>query len=680
MARLSGGWLWCAMLACGSTLAVVSPAPAREACPAGWSQPMPSRRLIGCVMAYDSANQRMLLVGGTSDRTSRELWSWDGSGWEVLTRDGPSIMTFGAAYHEGSKQLIVFGGGVPTALLPNQETWSWDGVQWVQHTFGVPPAARFDAGMAPDPASGGILLFGGYGMVGLQLGPLGDTWLWDGIEWSQVIGAGPPARIDHGMCTDTGRGRVVVFGGQTTGGGLLADTWEWDGGQWLQRAVVGPSARKQHRMAYDAARGVTVLAGGIDGQGQLLNETWEWDGSSWVQRSVPGLSGVRLHCMAYDPGRQRIVLNAGSMATVTTANDILLEYDGSAWTTIQHEPPPPRAHAAMAFDAARSEAVLFGGAGVGGPDARTWVWDGEDWRVASASGPTARQRSAMTWDSARNVTLMFGGLTHNGRNATADTWTWNGTAWSLASSPGPQARGEHVLTFDESRGVVVLFGGVNADGTVLLGDTWEWDGSSWTQRVVTGPSARRSAHAVYDASRQKVVLLGGIAAGGAMSDAWTWDGTQWTPLTLSGGPPGTLTSLAYDRDLGGIVAVDANPGNQLARAWSLVGDQWRLCAQSGPLPPLGVMAYDTARRESLYVTGTATIAEVTETWRLAVAVAGDCNGDRAVNGSDLAVLLAQFGQAIAPGTAADINGDGMVNGADLSTLLSNFGASCPVSG
>ena len=89
----------------------------------------------------------------------------------------------------------------------------------------------------------------------------------------------------------------------------------------------------------------------------------------------------------------------------------------------------------------------------------------------------------------------------------------------------------------------------------------------------------------------------------------------------------------------------------------------------------GYPGYDTLMQKD-----TATIAEVTETWRLAVAVAGDCNGDRAVNGSDLAVLLAQFGQAIAPGTAADINGDGMVNGADLSTLLSNFGASCPVSG
>jgi len=54
----------------------------------------------------------------------------------------------------------------------------------------------------------------------------------------------------------------------------------------------------------------------------------------------------------------------------------------------------------------------------------------------------------------------------------------------------------------------------------------------------------------------------------------------------------------------------------------------------------------------------------------------DANGDNAVNGADLSVLLGQFGQQVAPGVGADFNGDGLVNGADLSVLLSNFGISC----
>jgi hypothetical protein len=54
----------------------------------------------------------------------------------------------------------------------------------------------------------------------------------------------------------------------------------------------------------------------------------------------------------------------------------------------------------------------------------------------------------------------------------------------------------------------------------------------------------------------------------------------------------------------------------------------------------------------------------------------DANGDNAVNGADLSVLLSQFGQNVPPGTGADSNGDGIVNGADLSVLLSSFGAAC----
>lgn len=54
---------------------------------------------------------------------------------------------------------------------------------------------------------------------------------------------------------------------------------------------------------------------------------------------------------------------------------------------------------------------------------------------------------------------------------------------------------------------------------------------------------------------------------------------------------------------------------------------------------------------------------------------GDLNGDNAVNLTDLAVLLANFGGA---GTLAqgDITGDGQVDLTDLAQLLANFGTAC----
>jgi hypothetical protein len=54
---------------------------------------------------------------------------------------------------------------------------------------------------------------------------------------------------------------------------------------------------------------------------------------------------------------------------------------------------------------------------------------------------------------------------------------------------------------------------------------------------------------------------------------------------------------------------------------------------------------------------------------------GDANSNRVVDGSDIGVLLNEWG-ASSPSTMADFNHDGQVNGADLGLLLSSWGP-CP---
>jgi len=75
--------------------------------------------------------------------------------------------------------------------------------------------------------------------------------------------------------------------------------------------------------------------------------------------------------------------------------------------------------------------------------------------------------------------------------------------------------------------------------------------------------------------------------------------------------------------------------------------------------------------------GTTTVtAEITFAFTPVTPCPGDANVDGVVNGADLSVLLAQFGQNSAPSTGGDLNGDGHVDAADLSVLLSNFGFVC----
>ncbi|MGA1518268.1 MAG: hypothetical protein ACO396_10900, partial [Phycisphaerales bacterium] len=54
---------------------------------------------------------------------------------------------------------------------------------------------------------------------------------------------------------------------------------------------------------------------------------------------------------------------------------------------------------------------------------------------------------------------------------------------------------------------------------------------------------------------------------------------------------------------------------------------------------------------------------------LTASIVGDLNGDGVVDGADLTILLADWGQS-GPG---DLNDDGTVGGADLTILLANWG-------
>jgi phosphoribosylformimino-5-aminoimidazole carboxamide ribonucleotide (ProFAR) isomerase len=59
----------------------------------------------------------------------------------------------------------------------------------------------------------------------------------------------------------------------------------------------------------------------------------------------------------------------------------------------------------------------------------------------------------------------------------------------------------------------------------------------------------------------------------------------------------------------------------------------------------------------------------------AIGLVGDIDADGFVNGSDLSVLLASWGQTAAASgfLAADLDGDGTVGGPDLAALLAAWG-------
>jgi len=55
------------------------------------------------------------------------------------------------------------------------------------------------------------------------------------------------------MAYDSLRGRVILFGGDD-GQSSFGDTWAWDGANWTQEADTGAPTRTGHGMDYDNLR------------------------------------------------------------------------------------------------------------------------------------------------------------------------------------------------------------------------------------------------------------------------------------------------------------------------------------------------------------------------------------------------------------------------------------------
>ena len=79
------------------------------------------------------------------------------------------------------------------------------------------------------------------------------------------------------MAYDPQRKADRLFGG-TSGTSLLGDTWEWDGEDWTEVANDGPTRRSQHSLVYDSSRHLILLFGGSAVGSPAANDTWTWDG------------------------------------------------------------------------------------------------------------------------------------------------------------------------------------------------------------------------------------------------------------------------------------------------------------------------------------------------------------------------------------------------------------------
>ena len=210
-----------------------------------------------------------------------------------------------------------------------------------------------------------------------------------------------PVRVT-GLAFDTGHSLTVLFGGSAAGPSLRGDTWVWDGSNWTQEQDVGPAARQGHGLAFENVRSEVLLYGGDTGQA-VVGDTWTWDGAEWTERSHFGPPACVNASLVFDGGS---ALLYGGVASLTDAAAQVFagswEWDGQHWTQRQDIGPGPRWGHAMAFDSVRGRTVLYGGAAV--PPADTKVGShllGDTWEEEGIPGQTTPGSAPVTIASSR---------------------------------------------------------------------------------------------------------------------------------------------------------------------------------------------------------------------------------------------------------------------------------------
>ncbi len=201
----------------------------------------------------------------------------------VTTAGGPSAREAPAVWDSLRDRLLVFGG-YTSSSGPTNELWALatDGVNgnWsALTTSGTPPVARYGHTLVLDTRRDRLLVFGGVsgGMVAQVWAlPLSDPFpAWNLVSPAPPVG--PSARYGHVAVVDAENDRMLVFGGYD-GVSFLNDAWVLnlgDGPAWERVDVTGPQPAPRDFAAavWDAANGRLLVFGG-NTTGAAFSDTW----------------------------------------------------------------------------------------------------------------------------------------------------------------------------------------------------------------------------------------------------------------------------------------------------------------------------------------------------------------------------------------------------------------------
>jgi len=183
-------------------------------------------------MVYDAATGESILFSGLDESENRvnETWSWNGEEWKLLSTEGPeSRGHFGFVYDPTHEQILLYGGYASTVT---DEFWVWKDSTWQKINF-PGPGQLSHFGMVYDTNANALYIFGGATSTSTFSSLTNKTWVLKNGNWQELRPANSPSRRGGpAMAYDPVRKRIVLYGGFDSSRKNLGDTWEWDGQDW----------------------------------------------------------------------------------------------------------------------------------------------------------------------------------------------------------------------------------------------------------------------------------------------------------------------------------------------------------------------------------------------------------------------------------------------------------------
>jgi hypothetical protein len=275
---------------------------------------------------------------------------------------------------------------------------------------------------------------------------------------------------------------------------------------------------------------------------------------NWVQQ-LPATNpvGREAAAMTYDQARQQVVLFGGCGSSNCFLSDTW-GWDGRNW--LEKAPstiPPGRFRPCLIYDPQHQQVVLFGGEGLSATLNDTWVWDGSNWaQKTSATAPPAEGcHASFAYDELHQQAIYVTG-DPTGNTLHSQTWLWDGSTWThLSPTTVPPFSSTGLLAYDRARQQLVLATYTDNPNNNNFVSTWTWDGSNWNRKPDVGtplPFDQNPSQAVYDAAHQQVLVVLDFQR------TYSWNGTGWTQLSpATSPPPRILASMAFDEFNGQVV-------------------------------------------------------------------------------------------------------------------------------